>query len=148
MRIKLIDGPGVVTGGGYLRPSCPHGQETMGDLMRAVYADEILIGLIMMHTGSDIVDGIDCSGVFLWRFMIAHSCQGKGYGRQVLEKLITHLKAMGVPLLYTSCGHGEGSPGGFYRKLGFLPTGDHYDLEIELVLRVDDYPLDLNLPEA
>ena len=116
--------------------------------LRAVYADETPIGLIMTHTGSDIEDGIDCPGVFLWRFMIARPYQEKGYERQAPEKLILHLKTMGIPLLYTSCGQGEGSPEGFYRELGFLPTGDHYDHEIELVLRVDEYSLDLNLPLA
>ncbi len=114
--------------------------------MRAVYANDEPIGFIMTHTGSDYEDGIDCPGVFLWRFMIAHPYQGKGYGKRALEKLILHLKAMGVPVLYTSCGVGEGSPEGFYRKMGFLPTGDHYGEEIELVLKLDDYPLGLNLP--
>ena len=109
--------------------------------MRAIYADDIPIGFIMTHTGSDYEDGIDCPGVFLWRFMIAVSHQGKGYGRRALEKLIQHLKAMGVPVLYTSCGQGEGSPEGFYRKLGFTPTGDHYGHEIELVLNVAEYTL-------
>jgi diamine N-acetyltransferase len=109
--------------------------------MRAVYADDTPIGFIMTHTGSDYEDGIDCPGVFLWRFMIAESHQGKGYGKLALEKLIRHLKAMGIPHLYTSCGQGEGSPEGFYRKLGFVPTGDHYGHEIELVLNVTDYQL-------
>jgi diamine N-acetyltransferase len=112
--------------------------------MRAIYADETPIGFIMTHTGSDYEDGIDCPGVFLWRFMIAGPYQGKGYGKRALEKLILHLKAMGIPLLYTSCGQGEGSPEGFYRKLGFTPTGGHYDHEIELVLRLDSYTIDFN----
>ena len=111
--------------------------------MRAIYADDTPIGFIMTHTGSDYEDGIDCPGVFLWRFMIAEPYQGKGYGRKALEKLIEHLKAMGIPLLYTSCGQGEGSPEGFYRQLGFYPTGDTYDDEIELVLNVTDYPLNV-----
>lgn len=106
---------------------------------RAIYADETPIGFIMTHTGSDYEDGIDCPGVFLWRFMIAGPYQAKGYGRRALEKLIQHLKAMGIPLFYTSCGQGDGSPEGFYRKLGFTPTGNHYGDEIELVLNVDDY---------
>lgn len=109
--------------------------------MRAIYADDTPIGFIMTHTGSDYEDGIDCPGVFLWRFMIATSYQGKGYGRKALEKLILHLKSMGVPLLFTSCGQGEGSPEGFYRKLGFKPTGGTYDHEIELVLDLNVYPL-------
>ncbi len=109
--------------------------------MRAIYADETPIGFIMTHTGSDYEDGIDCPGVFLWRFMIASPYQGKGFGRRALEKLIQHLKAMGIPMLYTSCGRGEGSPEGFYCKLGFIPTGDHYGGEIELVLHLGSYPL-------
>lgn len=109
--------------------------------MRAIYADETPIGFIMTHTGSDYEDGIDCPGTFLWRFMIAGPCQGKGFGKRALEKLIQHLKAMGIPLLYTSCGQGEGSPEGFYRKLGFIPTGDHYGDEIELVLYLDSYSI-------
>ena len=109
--------------------------------MRAIYAGETPIGFIMTHTGSDYENGIDCPGVFLWRLMIAGPYQGRGHGRRALEKLIQYLKAMGIPLLYTSCGQGEGSPEGFYRKLGFIPTGDHYDHEIELVLRLDSYPI-------
>ena len=109
--------------------------------MRAIYADETPIGFIMTHTGSDYEDGIDCPGVFLWRFMIAGPYQGKGYGKCALEKLIQHLKAMGIPLLHTSYGQGEGSAEGFYRKLGFIPTGDYYDDEIELVLNVETYPI-------
>jgi diamine N-acetyltransferase len=107
--------------------------------MRAIYADDVPIGFIMTHTGSDYEDGIDCPGVFLWRFMIAGPYQGKGYGKLALEKLIHHLKAMGIPVLYTSCGQGEGSPEGFYRRLGFAPTGGRYGEEIELALRVDTY---------
>ena len=110
--------------------------------MRAIYADENPIGFIMTHTGSDYDDGIDCPGVFMWRFMIAKPFQVKGYGKRALEKLIQHLKAMGIPLLYTSCGQGEGSPEDFYRRLGFLPTGDYYDNEIELVLDVNNYRLE------
>jgi len=108
--------------------------------MRAIFADETPIGFIMTHTGSDYEDGIDCPGVFLWRLMIAGPYQGRDFGKRAVEKLIQHLKAMGIPLLYTSCGQGEGSPEGFYRKLGFTPTGDHYDDEIELVLNVETYP--------
>ena len=108
---------------------------------RAIYADETPIGFIMTHTGSDYEDGIDCPGVFLWRFMIAEPYQGKGYGKRALYKLIQHLKAMGVPVLYTSCEQGEGSPEGFYRKLGFTPTGGYYGYEIELVLELDQVPV-------
>ncbi len=104
--------------------------------VRAIYADEELVGFIMLHIGSDYDDGIDCPGVFLWRFMIAGPYQGLGYGRRALERLSEQLRALGVPELYTSCASGEASPEGFYRKLGFGSTGDWYDEEKELVLRL------------
>jgi diamine N-acetyltransferase len=104
--------------------------------VRAIHADDTLVGFIMLHIGSDYDDGIDCPGVFLWRFMIAGPYQGRGYGRLAVRRLVAHLRALGVPELYTSCGSGEASPEAFYRKLGFVPTGDWYGDEKELVLRL------------
>ncbi|MEW5870986.1 MAG: GNAT family N-acetyltransferase [Chloroflexota bacterium] len=103
---------------------------------RAIYADETPVGFIMLHTGSDYDDGIDCPGVFLWRLMIAGPYQGLGYGKRAMQKLFEHLQAQGVPRLYTSCGLGEASPEDFYRKLGFIPTGGMYGDEIELVVEI------------
>jgi diamine N-acetyltransferase len=105
--------------------------------MRAIYADDVLIGFLSLHTGSDYDDGIDCPGVFLWRFMIAAPYQGKGYGKQALHRLLAQLSAQGVRELYTSCGQGEGSPESTYKQLGFSPTGEMYGDEIELVLRFE-----------
>ncbi len=102
--------------------------------MRAVYADDTPVGFILLHIGSDYADGIDCPGVFLWRFMIAGSHQGKGYGWAAMQFLFKHLRSLGVPELYTSCSQGEASPEAFYHKLGFTPTGDTYGDEIELKL--------------
>lgn len=73
---------------------------------RAVYADETLIGFIMLHEGSDWDDGIDCPGVYLWRFMIARPFQGKGYGKQAIALVVRDLKARGLHELYTSYGQG------------------------------------------
>lgn len=106
--------------------------------MRAIYADDTPIGFLLLHIGSDYEDGIDCPGVFLWRLMIAGPYQGLGYGRRAMERLFDHLRALGVPRLYTSCGLGEGSPEGFYKRLGFRPTGEMYGDEIELMLSLGD----------
>jgi diamine N-acetyltransferase len=104
--------------------------------MRAIYVDDTPIGFIMLHLGSDYEDGIDCPGVFLWRFMVAGPYQGKGYGKRAMEKLFQHLESLGIPMLYISCGLGEASPEGFYRSLGFTPTGDYYDGQPELVMKL------------
>lgn len=105
--------------------------------MRAIYADQTPVGFIMLHLGSDWADGIDCPGVFLWRFMIARPYQGLGYGKKAIGGLIEHLRALGIPELYTSYAAGEAGPGEFYRKLGFVPTGDYYGDEPEVVLILD-----------
>ena len=102
--------------------------------MRAIYADETLVGFIMLHIGSDYDDGIDCAGAFLWRLMMGGRWQGLGYGRRALHRLITELRARGFRELFTSCGQGEASPEPFYRRLGFEPTGEMYGEEIELRL--------------
>jgi diamine N-acetyltransferase len=104
--------------------------------MRAIYADQTPVGFIMLHLGSDWADGIDCPGVFLWRLMISRPYQGLGYGKNAIGKLVDHLQALGIPELYTSFTAGEGGPGEFYRKLGFVPTGDYYGDEPEVVLKL------------
>ncbi|CAN7276878.1 MULTISPECIES: GNAT family N-acetyltransferase [Ensifer] len=102
---------------------------------RAIYAEETLVGFIMLHQGSDWDDGIDCPGVYLWRFMIARPFQGKGIGKKAIELVVRDLKARGIRELYTSCGLGEASPEGFYKGLGFVLTGDSYGEEPEAVLK-------------
>jgi diamine N-acetyltransferase len=106
--------------------------------MRAIYAGEELVGFLMLHIGSNWADGIDCPGVYLWRLMIAGPHQGKGYGEAAMRVLFAHCRSLGIPEIYTSYHLGEGSPEGFYRKLGFVPTGDHYGDEPEVVLRFDN----------
>jgi len=101
--------------------------------VRAIYREAEPIGFMMLHLGSDYQDGIDCSGAFLWRLMIAGPYQGQGYGKEAVAFLVEHLRAQGYRELFTSCGLGEGSPEGFYRSLGFEPTGDWYGDQIELV---------------
>lgn len=104
--------------------------------MRAIYEEDTPVGFLMLHLGSNWDDGIDCPGVFLWRFMIAGPFQGKGYGNAAINLLIDHLRAFGIPELYTSYHLGEGSPESFYRQLGFLPTGDFYGEEPEVILKI------------
>jgi len=101
---------------------------------RAIYADETLVGFILLHFGADPDDGIDCPGAFLWRLMVGGPFQGKGYGQQAIALAIRDLQARGFTALYTSYGLGPASPEGFYRRLGFQPTGEMYEDEVEAVL--------------
>lgn len=103
---------------------------------RAIYAGEEPVGFVMLHMGGDSGDEEDdYNGVFLWRFMIAGQHQGRGYGKQVIKTLVKYLKDRGVNELMTSYVMAEGSPGEFYRKLGFVPTGKVYDGEAATLLK-------------
>lgn len=105
--------------------------------MRAIYADDQPIGFVLLHIGSDYDDGIDCPGIFLWRFMIAQPYQSKGYGRLAMERLFAHLRSQGIPELFTCSGLGEASPEGFYQQFGFVRTGDTYGDQVELRLKLN-----------
>lgn len=99
---------------------------------RAIYAGEALVGFIMLY------DDPDKHEYFLWRLMVAGPYQGMGYGRRALELLIEYVRTRpGAQVLRTSYVPVEGGPEGFYRKLGFEPTGEVEDGEmvVELTLR-------------
>ncbi len=61
---------------------------------------------------------------YLWKLLIDHPEQGKGYGRATLDAVIAYVKTRpGAEVLYTSCADGPGSPRGFYLGYGFADTG-------------------------
>ena len=92
---------------------------------RAIHADGVLVGFLMLY------DDPDEPARFLWRFMIDARHQGKGYGAKAIELLVAHVRARpGAVELKTSWVPGPGSPEGFYRRLGFEPTGEIDDGEV------------------
>jgi diamine N-acetyltransferase len=96
---------------------------------RAIYADETPVGFIMLY------DDADGPKYFLWRLMIAAPYQGKGYGRRAIEQLVAYVRTRpGAAELLASYVPIEGGPEGFYRKLGFEPTGQIMDHEIVMRL--------------
>ena len=96
---------------------------------RAIYADETPVGFIMLY------DAPEEPIYFLWRLMVAAPHQGKGIGRQAVEMLIERVRTRpGATELLVSCIEGEGSPEGFYHRLGFRRNGKMYDNEVGLAL--------------
>ncbi len=86
---------------------------------RAIYADEVPVGFIMLHDSAE-----EEPGYMIWRLMVARPYQGMGFGRRAVNLLIDLMRTRpGAKELLTSCGLGEGSPEGFYLKLGFKHTG-------------------------
>jgi diamine N-acetyltransferase len=98
---------------------------------RAIYADEVPVGFIMLD------DQPDKPEYYLWRLMIDHRYQRKGYGRRAVELLIDYVKTRpNATELLTSIHEAEGDPGGFYRKLGFEFTGKYEEGEAMMRLRL------------
>jgi diamine N-acetyltransferase len=100
---------------------------------RAIYAGDHPVGFLMLHDESLRPNPRQLGYYFLWRLMIDASYQGRGFARQAVELLCEHVRVRphGRKLL-TSCRRGAGSPEGFYRKLGFRPTGQEVHGEVEL----------------
>lgn len=86
---------------------------------RAVYADETPVGFVMLH------DDPEQEEYFLWRFMVAAEHQGKGYGRRALDLVVDHVRERpGATELLSSYVPGDDGPGAFYRRYGFVETGE------------------------
>ncbi len=86
---------------------------------RAIYADDTPVGFLMLE------DNREKPEYFLWRMMIDSRYQGMGFGKKAMKLFIDHVKMLPDSTeLLTSCMPGEGSPEGFYHKLGFRRTGE------------------------
>jgi diamine N-acetyltransferase len=61
---------------------------------------------------------------FLWRLLIDHRFQGRGYGRAAIDAVAGYVRRRpNGAVLLTSCAPGEGSPQPFYLSYGFTRTG-------------------------
>ena len=99
---------------------------------RAIAADGVLVGFVMI---SDLPEGEDGNGkaeYYLWRLMIADGFQGRGYGTAAISRLLEHVRTRpNATELLVSWVPGPGSPEPFYTGLGFEATGRVHDGEVE-----------------
>lgn len=99
---------------------------------RAIYAGETPVGFVMLALEPDFAK------YYLWRFMIDRNHQGKGYGRRAMRLVIEFVKRQyGASELTLGYVPGQGDPSAFYRKLGFVETGEWDDDERVMKLRFD-----------
>jgi diamine N-acetyltransferase len=104
---------------------------------RAVYADDELVGFVMLADESLRTAPPAEPNIGLWRLMIDAKHQGRGIGREVMRLVVEHVRARpGIQSFYTSYVAEPGGPGPFYLGLGFEPNGEIEDGEVVLV-----YPL-------
>jgi GNAT superfamily N-acetyltransferase len=101
---------------------------------RAVHADGRPVGFVMLSWDVEPRPPEIHGPWFLWKLLIDHRHQGRGYGREVVRQIVELVRAEGATELLTSHVPGEGGPAGFYARLGFEPTGE-LDPEGEIILR-------------
>jgi diamine N-acetyltransferase len=86
---------------------------------RAIYADDTPVGFVMLYLNQDK----PLYGV--WRFMVDEDHQRKGYGSKAMRQVIEYVKSLPkAEELLVSYAPGEGDPSPFYKKCGFVETGE------------------------
>ena len=95
---------------------------------RAIYAGDEPVGFVMLSVKPE-VPRFD-----VWRFLLDARRQRRGYGAAAIALVVEQVRAWGARELFLSYVPGEGCPEPFYRKLGFVPTGELDEGEIVMKL--------------
>ncbi len=107
------------------------GIDPAGDC-RAVYGDGKPVGFFYTR----ILD--EGRLLYLCRFMVSASEQGRGLGRRIMAKLLREaFSAPGIELVDLAVSREAGSAEGFYQKCGFISTGESYRGGWRMVLNRD-----------
>ncbi|WP_345201606.1 GNAT family N-acetyltransferase [Fodinibacter luteus] len=103
---------------------------------RAVYVDDKPVGFVMLSWDVEPRPPEIIGPWFLWKLLIDHQQQGRGYGREVVQEVVRLVRDQAATELLTSYAPGEGGPAGFYARLGFVPTGE-VEPDGEIIARLD-----------
>ena len=102
---------------------------------RAVYADEQPIGFVMLSWNVQPQPPDIIGPWFLWKILIDRDHQHLDYGTEAVRLIADLIRAEGATELLTSYVPEDGGPAGFYRRLGFTPTGE-FDRAGEPIVRL------------
>ena len=96
---------------------------------RAICVGDTPVGFVMVY------DDPKKPEYNIWRFMMDERYQGMGFGRKAMELVLEYVRgrpnAKEVRLSYHLA---EGGPDGFYKKIGFVDTGEMWGDEHAMVL--------------
>ena len=103
--------------------------------MMGLYAGDKMVGFVAYEPTAEADEPNE--GYAINRFMIEFRYQGMGYGRRGLEAVIAHLtEKPDCKKIWTSVIPENTVARNLYKRLGFRPTGEMDEGEIELVLRI------------
>src|SRR5215510_11796278 len=102
---------------------------------RAVYDGDEPVGFVMLSWNVQPQPPEILGPWFLWKLLVEERHQGRGYGREIVSKVVELVRAEGATELLTSYVAEPGGPAGFYQRLGFVPTGE-VDPDGEIVMRL------------
>jgi diamine N-acetyltransferase len=103
---------------------------------RAVCADDEPVGFVMLSWNVTPDPPRIIGPWFLWKLLVDEHRQGEGFGREAVRLVSKVASANGAEELLTSCVPGEDGPESFWRRMGFVRTGD-YDENGEPILGLD-----------
>jgi diamine N-acetyltransferase len=93
--------------------------------MRGILRNSIPAGFVMCADPTE-----QQKDPWLWRLLVDKSHQGFGVGSFAVQEVIARYRQMGCSKILTSAVPGEGSAANFYKKLGFVETGEILDGEV------------------
>ena len=105
---------------------------------RGVWLDGEPVGFVMVADESLRRPPPEGARIRIWRLMVDHRFQGRGVGREVVAQVAEHARSRGFDRLYTSYVPEPGGPEPFYRRIGFVPTGEIDKGEAVAVLELGD----------
>ena len=128
--LKLERGPGQER---YLGSMESHFEDAIEDAIAcprywSVHDGDQLVGFVMISDdipAETLAANDDIVGpYFLWRLLIDHRVQGRGYGAATIDAIVDYVRTKpNAEVLITSCKPGDGSPQPFYLHYGFTLTG-------------------------
>lgn len=102
---------------------------------RVIYADDEPVGFVMVSWDVEPQPPEIIGPWFLWKLLIDQRYQGRGYGSEAVRQVARLVRAERASELLTSYVPEDGGPAGFYRRLGFAPTGA-LDASGEVIVRL------------
>ncbi len=106
-----------------------------GAWFRAICADDALVGFVMLYDPTRALTPERRDSVVIWRFMIDHRHQRRGYGRAGMQRVVDHARTLpGISSIRLSYVPGNDETAIFYRGLGFIETGEVDESELVMSL--------------